>query len=235
MTADTFFKNFLASSDITGTRLGNFAGIAVSRFTAYDETGKTDKWKAAIDLLNTVLPDFLQELGELDQARNIGLGHTDQTDAVLEAFGKRMREEEPFIARALGGKGTPAYLEFYPHGKSEYHHVTKTEAPLLLLRVYNAAAKYAAGLGKTLSEDLRAYKPAYEDKRGTQTGNQGTISQNRAERSDKRKALELVLLQVMHQVGEAYPGDVDTCGQFFDFRALYPPPQPKEDEEEPMP
>ena len=58
-----------------------------------------------------------------------------------------MSEQQGVIANALGGFTTPAFLEFYPNGVSEYTGATKTNLPVLIGRINAAATAHAGELG----------------------------------------------------------------------------------------
>ena len=217
MKEDTIFGNFFAVDSITSTRLHNFAGDAISRFKADTEY----TWTELLLLLQAAYDTLHTELGVADSTVNIRLGHTDTVDTVLLNFRTFVSGNEPFIARAVGGEGSPAYLEFYPSGLGEYSKVNKTTAPILLSRVAAAAAKYAVQLGSPLAEELQQFDADYNKARGAQQEAKGYIDETRIHRSDARKAQELALLHAVHQVGDAFPGDLAKCGSYFNFLLLH--------------
>lgn len=220
MTTETFFANFLANPKITTFRLRNFMRTSRTRFDADNKSGE---WEEAIRQIDSVLPDLNRELGEVDETGNTGKGLTQTTNAVLAAFSQAMSEEEPFVKRALKGERPEAYLAFYPAGLSEYNRIAKEDALTLLERVEKAAAKYAAQLGQALSDKLGGFARQYRDARDRQTGNTGSLAQNRGERTAARKAAEPVMLSIMHDIGRRYPGNVAVADQFFNLNELYPP------------
>ena len=218
MTAETIFDNFFDSIHITSTRLRNFGDDTINRLSA---DSANMGWGPLVNTLRLAVDALGQELGDVDTAVNIRLGDTDTVDGFLKSFGAYMSDNEPFIARAVGGKGSPAYLEFYPEGLSEYTRANKTTGPVLLARVKTAAAKYGAQLGAPMDAELAAFEPAYMDLRGNQQGAKGSVDDNRSERTEARKNLETALLRAIYQVADKYPGNVAQCKSYFDFRRLY--------------
>ena len=212
------FENFFDDSKIIPSRLSNFASDTLNNLIANNSTNEYD---ALIALLTPLLTNFQGEIGEVDSSLNLQKGLTLTTDEFIKQFADTMSSEEPFIARAVGGKGTPAYLEFYPHGVSEYSAVIKTNMPILTDRVNVAAAAHAAELGSTLTATLQAFEANWKLSRDKQQQQMGAVDTNRAERSANRQALELGLITAVHTIAAKFPGDVQQCLKFFQFNLLF--------------
>ena len=212
------FGNPFSDETITPTRLFNFGTDTLNRLTNANTGGI---YAALIALLTAPLQALDAELGDVDVALAVQKGTTLTNDQVMETFGKTLSSEEPFIARAVGGKGSALYLQFYPRGISEYTAVTKTSMPTLTNRINVAATANAVLLGAPLTATLQAFETAWANSRNTQEQQMGSVGDNRAGRSDARAAAELVLLTVVHTIAAKFPGDVQQCSSFFNFNLLF--------------
>lgn len=212
------FDNFFDDKNITPNRLGNFAKDTLNNLTA---NNGSDNFTKLINDLTPLVNNFLAEIGDVDTSLNIQKGTTLTVDGVIDSFKETMSAEEPFIARALGGKNTPAYLEFYPAGIVEYTKAGKTNIPLLTQRVNTAAAAHTAQLGAPLTATLQGFATDYVTARDAQQQQMGTVDANRSERSTNRSALELGLLTTVHTIAATFPGDVQKCLSFFQFNLLF--------------
>jgi hypothetical protein len=140
---------------------------------------------------------------------------------VMQQFKNTMSTEEPFIARALEGNNTPAYLQFYPQGVKEYSLASKTAMGVLVNRVKVAAIEYADALGTTLSNQLQAFEASWLSSRNTQQQQMGNVENNRSNRTEARMEVELALVSTVHTIASKFPGEVEQCSAFFDFSLLY--------------
>ena len=51
-------------------------------------------------------------------------------------------------------KGTPIYMEFYPHGRSEYHKLSLTHVLILMNRLIDKSTKYETEIGPEWKDEL---------------------------------------------------------------------------------
>ena len=215
---DKLFGNFFNDPAIINRRMYNFSLDTLNRLTAANGGGD---YTNLINLISPLIVTFGTEIGDVDAALNLQKGKTLTADQVLAAFGLTMKEKEGVIANAVGGFGTPAYLEFYPHGLLEYTRAQKTEMPTLTLRVRTAATAHAAQLGVPLTALLTGYKNQWTTARDAQEQQFASVDDNRTERTQARVALELGALTAVHTIAAKFPGDVDSCNNFFDFNLLF--------------
>ena len=124
------------------------------------------------------------------------------------------------IAAALGGDTTPAFKEFFPHGKTEYNRITKTKIPTVIERLKTAATIHLAALGATISGELQAFQTQWTAVRESQLQQKSALKTNRSDRTTTRKAVETALLKTIHFIANKYPGDVLKCKTFFNFNLL---------------
>ncbi len=216
--SEKLFENLFDDKNIIPSRLSNFASDTLNNLTANNGGGS---YTALISLLTPLITNFQGEIGEVDTSLNIQKGSTLTVDEFIKVFSDTMSSEEPFIARTLGGKGTAAYLEFYPQGVSEYTKPAKINMQTFTDRVNTAATAHAAQLGATLTATLQAFSPNWKNTRDKQQQQMGTVDTNRTERSTNRTALELGLLTAIHTIGAAFPGNVPQCLKFFQFNLLF--------------
>lgn len=132
-----------------------------------------------------------------------------------------MKENEPFIAKPLGGRNKAAYKEFFPSGIEQHTKITKGKIETVLKQVFDAAEKNKADLGKPLSDELKAFNKAYADARKEQIDQKGLVSDNRADKSANVIQLENTLLEVLYTVGLNNIGNPAKASSYFNFSLLY--------------
>lgn len=212
------FRNYFDDVHIIPSRLGNFASDVLNHLIA---ANTSSQYNALISLLQPVLNKYLAEQDNVDTSLNIQKGATLTNNQVIAQFKTTMSTEEPFVARALGGKDTSAYLQFYPRGLSDYNKPSKTSMPVLTNRVNVAATANAAALGATLTATLQAFEASWASSRNSQQQQMGTVDDNRSGRSDAGNALALALITVIHSIGAMFPGNVKECSAIFNFNLLF--------------
>ncbi len=216
--AEKLFGNFLDDPRIINSRLYNFSLGTLSHLTAANGGGD---YTVLINLISPLITTFGTEIGDVDAALNTQLGKTQTADQVMAAFGLTMKQKEGIIAGAVGGFGSGAYLEFYPHGFGEYTSATKTDMPTFTLRIKTATNAHSVELGAPLTTLLAGFNAQWVNARTDQTTQFATVDDSRTDRTDARVALELGLLTTVHTVAAKFPGDVETCNSFFDFNLLF--------------
>lgn len=214
----TYFDNKFESNKITPQRLCDFSSDTASKMALHNSGGK---FTAIIASLATATTALQNEINEVDTSLNIQKGATLTVNEVMNNFSKTMGDEEPFVARALGGSNTAAYLEFYPHKISEYTKASKEDMDTLTNRVFIAANKYTLLLGDTLTDNLAAFKTNWATVSGTQETQLNTVDAKRGVRTTKRTTLELLLMESLGIATQVYPGNAEACKQIFNFNQLY--------------
>jgi len=215
---DKLFGNFFDDIKIINGRMYNFSLDSLNRFTAANGGGD---YTNIINDISPLIVTFGTEIGDVDAALNVQKGKTMTNDQVMTAFGLTMKEKDGVIASAVGGFNSATYLEFYPRGFGEYTQAKKIDMPMLTNRVKVAAAAHSAALGATLTSLLSGYKLQWDTSRDEQEQQFATVDENRTERSLARIALEKGMLTAVHTVAGLFPGDVDSCNNFFDFNLLF--------------
>lgn len=224
ITKEKFFENPFSSDEIIPTRLYTFSTDSIGKFTAANEGNIYDTIIQNLTQASTALGT---EIGEVKSTLGVQKGSTFTVDEVIKNFKVYMSDNEGVIAKAVGGKRKAAFIEFYPRGVSEYSNATKTKMTALLKQVFDAAEKYKTNLGAAQTKELKDFTKQYNDARGEQQTQKGSVTGNRTERKTNRELLEIELLKAIYSVGLMYIGDVDKCGSFFNFSLLYAPSRHK--------
>ncbi len=212
-----FFDNIFESTQITSTRLSNFAADCLNRLTAANSGGA---YTNLINLLTDPSDAMATLLSSVDTSLNTQKGKTLSLNQVIVLFKKTMSEQEGVIANAVGGFSSQGYLQFYPKGVSEYTSATKTALPMLIDRVNTVAGNYSAQLGDPLTATLQAFETDWELNRSQQQQQKGTVETTRTESTQARADLEMALVTVVHTIGSMFPGNPDQCLAFFNFALL---------------
>jgi hypothetical protein len=220
---EKLFENFFDDKNIATPRLLNFGSDTLNRLIAQNNPA----YDALIKLLTPLVTAMQTQISEVDTALGLQKGTTLTVNQLIELFSTTMKQQEGVIANAVGGFGTPAYIEFYPHGFSEYTNATKTQMATLTDRVNTASTAHAAELGAPLTAKLQAFKTAWDNSRTAQVQQIGSVGGNRNQRNDARTQLETGMLTAVHTIAALYPGDVQQCSALFNFALLFTQPHHK--------
>ena len=216
---DKILENPFDDIRITDPRMYNFSNRAIQAMDAANTggrfTGILDNWRTPVAVMYA-------QLSSLDLGMNIQLGLTQTNDQVLAAFKKKMSDEEPFIARGLGGRDTLAYKEFYPHQLSEYTNATKTEMLILVTRAAVVGTKYEKQIGKPLADELVQLQKDWDSTRTKQTLQFATVDGTRASKSKARLDLEFACQISYLDIARLFAGDPKGAKQFVNTDLLFP-------------
>lgn len=212
------FGNIFDDKNITPTYLSRFADDLLAKLM---QNNVSNEYNEIIHDLEVKLAPLHSELGQVDTTLNTQVGKTMDVDAFIDDFKKYMKDKYVNIAAALGGEKTPAFIEFYPHGKTEYTTVTKTKIPTIMERLKLVASNYQSQLGDEISNQLQTFQTKWNDVRESQLQQKSAVKTNRNDRTQARRALEIELLKTIHFIGGKFPGDQAKCKVFFDFNLLF--------------
>jgi hypothetical protein len=212
------FGNIFDDRKIIPNYLARFADDVKAKLT---ENNTSNEYDAVLIPLSAAIIPFRRELGEVDTTLNVQVGKTMTVDSFIKIFKVYMGDKYIPIAAALGGDKTPAFKEFYPHGKTEYTKVTKTKMPTIMERLKVAATTHQAAIGATISGELQAFQTQWNTARNNQLEEIAAVKTNRNDRSVARKEVEVELLKTIHFIGSKFPGDVLKCKTFFNFNLLF--------------
>lgn len=219
LVVNNLFGNIFDDPRITNTRAGNFGEDSLNRLTSQNQSGEYD---IIINYFEPPLILLLDYISKVDVALGIQKGKTLTVDQFIKLFKKIMLEKEGVIADAVGGFGSPVFIEFYPLGTREYSTAIKTKMQTLVDRLNTVTTTHAALLSPALVTTLLAFKTSWDENRNAQQQRKGNLSDSRVERNAFRNNLEIGLLQAIHAIALKFPGDVKQCTAFFNFNLLYP-------------
>ena len=203
---------------ITPNYLVRFADDTIAKIIQNNASHEFDE---ILDPLQHNMNPLRSELGIIDVNFNSQVDKTATVDGFIDDFKQYMKDKYVNIAAALGGEKATAFINFYPHGKTEYTTITKTKMVTVLDRLKLVAVTYNVQLGDEISTHLQSFRTKWDDVRESQLGQKSAVKTNRSDRSIARKAVEISLLKTIHFIGDKYPGDVNRCKVFFDFNLLF--------------
>jgi hypothetical protein len=215
---EMLFGNIFDDERITPNYLARFGDDVVAKLTQ-NNTGST--LDVVLNPLKAAMIPLRGELGQVDTTLNLQVGKTATVDVFIEGFTQYMRDNYINIAAKLGGDKTPAFTEFFPHGKTEYTQITKTKIPTVMDRLKTAATSHTAELGATITGQLQAFQTQWLALRDNQLKGKAAVKTNRVERTTARRTVETCLLKTIHFIGDKYVGNVPQCMAFFNFNLLF--------------
>ena len=213
------FSNLFRSAAIIPERLYGFGIVVLQGLILANDKKQYD---SIIETITAALTALKTEMSDVDTNLNDQKNETKTVDAFIAGFSAYLSDNEPFMARQLGGKESAGYLSFFPYGLSEYFNATKTGMPVLTSRVKKAAVKYSGKLDPEVAAALQAFDGDFEKQYGVQQTQIQTVNQDRTEQKSAFVDAQIALTISVYAVGMQYPGDVVKCASFFPFHMLYP-------------
>lgn len=86
---------------------------------------------------------------------NDRVSYTRQVNKMIRDFGGRVLKMESHVSVEFT-KGSKVYYEFYPHGRTEYHRVNKSNVMMIFDRIIGLTTKYEAELGSAWKDEFIA-------------------------------------------------------------------------------
>ncbi len=212
------FGNIFDDRKITPTYLVRFADDTIAKLIQNNTSHEFDEILGA---LQHDMDPLRTELGIVDVNLNSQVDKTATVDEFIVDFKQFMKDKYVNIAAALGGEKATAFINFYPHGKTEYTTITKTKMLTVLQRLKSVATTYQTQLGDDLNSHLQSFETKWNDLRENQLEQKSAVKTNRSVRSQARKVVEITLLKTIHFIGGKYPSDINRCKVFFDFNLLF--------------
>lgn len=216
---DKFFENQFTDIRITDSRIYNFSNSSIVAMTAANIGGR---FSNIIDFWSATSAAMYAQISNLDTGINIQVGLTKTNNQVMAEFKAKMSDEEGIIAKALGGKNSPKYNEFFPHLLSEYTNATKTQMPFLIKRVVDASQKYETELGKILVDEFVLIQKDWDSSRIKQSTQIATVKGQIATKSKTRTDLENTSQLAILELAKIFAGDPVSAKQFVNTDLLYP-------------
>ena len=218
ISTDKLFGNLFNSKNITPDRLLLGAKDYLVRITKGNTAHQFDAEIAALTPLIAVLEE---RVSNVDTSLNLQSGQTDEVNIFTYNFHYTLSTLHGVIAHSVGGEGTSAFKEFYPHGRTEYDNANRKTMPMLTTRIHKAATKYATQLGVPITTQLQAFEAGYVTARASQSASIADLSTERTDKTGGVLDVEVALTQGVHKIGGLYPTDVIKCNSFFNFNLFY--------------
>jgi len=218
ITVEKFFANLFNHPNISRRHL---LGFAIDYLARLAKANTSHQYDVMIAYLTPLVAAFATEVGNEDIALNLRKTQTNTVDQTSYNFGNTMSSLEGVIAYTLGGKTSEGYMEFYPHGLSEYNHPTREAMPVLVNRINLITGKYATPLGSTIAGQLLAIGTSFNAARTAQVSTNADLAQSKIAISTNRLALELGMTKGLHELAAMYPGNIVACNGLVNFNLLY--------------
>jgi hypothetical protein len=138
----TFRKNPFLSINISKSRFGKFVFIHIERTKAANNPA----FDSIILSTETLYNSIFNNLENVDKYHNLKRGLTIEVNKKMKEFKAQAIKMESLV-EATFEKGSDSYLEFYPHGRTEYHRANKNNILMLFERVIKATTAFEAELG----------------------------------------------------------------------------------------
>ena len=162
---------------------------------------------------------FKDNLGTLstDSALNKGgtITRQDAYDDIIDFI----RRKEGLIKDTFG-KGSAAYINFYPQGITEYNKSTVEGMKDLMVRYVNVATKFKTELGQPFIDQVIALQNAYTNARDEQVDGQSTNKSSQTMLRESRKALTLQLTRCLLLIAADTIENPEAYNSYFNWELL---------------
>ncbi len=165
--AENPFESITAGRD----RIARFFGDHYFRLRQAVENG--EPFRELLDETNQRYTQLQKCHSDTRTSRTLLKSSTLNVDQTLDLFRQKILKSEALVLTHFD-KNTPAYLEFFPKGRTAYQQMTKGNADSLFDQVILAFTHYADVLGPELPAEFTALKLQYDSVRGQQQGQKET-------------------------------------------------------------
>lgn len=172
-----------------------------------------------INATNDCFSVFQAAMGQLATKGAQQLSGTITREDAKEAVLAFISRKEGLI-KALFGKKSATYAEFYPHGIVEYTTATVEGMIALLERFSTAANKYKLQLGEELVNECFGLREQYTTVRQGQSAGIALNKDAQAQAREARKALTQQLTRNVLNIAATCIENPDEFGKWFNFGLL---------------
>jgi len=123
-------------------------------------------------------------------------------------------QKEGFI-RAIWGKDSAEYQEFYPLGRKEYHRINRANSSELMERYLHTANKHKENLPAGFVDAFATIISAYQDSRRDQLRLMGNISGSKNKTAETRQLLEKQIMYNLHIIASENIGNPKIVKVYF--------------------
>ncbi|MEK7264369.1 MAG: hypothetical protein AAB071_07665 [Bacteroidota bacterium] len=208
----SLFKNHFDTKKISDVHLEKFTDDHIHRLTNNNTGGK---YTALITATQNAYNTYFGAMTSKDSKYSTQQAKTQTVDAIIEAFKKAVKKQEGLLSVKLD-EGSPDYNKFYPQGKAEYSHATKSTVKILMERFVVFGAEYEAQLGGEFLQIFETLYDQYKTIRGQQLDAIDLTDAERHTTSVKRDVVERQLMINALTLAIEYLGEPDMVEVFFD-------------------
>ena len=215
---DAFYSDLFDKHNIIDSRYQVFLRNFIASLVANNPAGVFDAQIANLtSVYTTYFGNF--ETKSVNIAERVA--KTSSLDIVTALFANTVRSKYNSIA-AVYPVGDSVYIEFFPHGMTEFSRLTRENVQSVSHRIATKATEYMSSLGgapfaaifTTLETNITTAIGAQNTKKSVVKAITGTVINN-------REPVETATMKAMYAVGlEFWPNQV-TCRSYYDFSLLF--------------
>ena len=160
--------------------------------------------------------DLVKAHGSTDTSMVQLKSRTRTVDQLIADFSEKILEWETIILGKVKKKDSPIYLEFYPHGREEYHHITKGHINSLYERIITAFTNHKDLFGNEVIHEFEELRIAYNAARSNQNEQKEDKSGASMSWADVVKAMAKQAFTNLRAFADLYPNEPDKIILLFD-------------------
>ncbi len=191
-------NNPFLSLKIGSERFIDFVKKHLAYMVANNTGGTLD---ALIALLTPTITAFEKWESDKDKSENTRSGKTDSLDEIVNGFETFIDDVYKEAAYKFEDDKPEVFVQFFPNGKSEYNHITRTAAAVLLKRIADLCDTHKAELKAGMSDKAKNFYNDYTNKRKEQQLEIGNVQDGSDEgitlRVNVAKKMKSVLLRLL--------------------------------------
>ena len=215
---DKFFSNNFNSKNIIDERLQAFVRLLIQTLTLNNPSGIFDD---DILALTTDYNAYFIEYNVREVNAADSVSSTVTIDQATRTFIDGVRSNYSAITKVYP-IGSAIYKEFFPKGKSEFSHISRTNVQTVSHRMTVKTELYKASLGGAPFASLFAgYETTINTSLVSQNKSQGKLKKSQGSVHKSRVPVEDACMGAMYSVGKAFASDFVTCNTYFNFSLLY--------------
>jgi hypothetical protein len=212
-----YLYRFYWNNNVSRYRLLNHARAHRAYVAGHNGSGF---YTAYLVILDAEILAFSNAISGKMSGISIQKGSTLLTNNSVEAFSAKVHEQHPNISYIF--RETPdVILEFYPHGLTEYGHIARENAQVLMDFFNNAVASHSASFDPAIVTWFATQATSYETTRGTQQGNIGNVGEDISLIIATKTSLINALIAGHGIIAYNNSSNVTVALTFWDYSLLY--------------
>ncbi len=209
----TFINN-----PFSGLRVGHgkFFKYASTHLAALQSANNNIAITPLANALALLIAPYKQWLSTQDQSAIDKTGDTDELDVILDAF-EDFVTDELFKDVSYHFAKEPAVIhEAFPNGKSEYHKITRINAPILLQRIADFCEKHTAKLDAGRDIISKQFLDNYTAQRENQLESKTTVLHGSDTGTELRAAITNYMFDILLNLLLIYKTDRAAVLNYYD-------------------